>query len=784
MPQTTQRKKSLPHDITSFVGRRKATAELKHALSESRLVTLTGVGGVGKSRLALRVGRELQRAFPDGVWLVELAEIQDPAFVPSAVAATLGVLEQSARDAETVLVDYLASKRLLLLLDNCEHLLESCCVLTDRLLSAAPGLRVLATSREPLGIIAERVWPVPPLSIPAPDATGARRDRPYTDYEALALFQDRASMVMPGFTIGPDNAAAVIRLCRDLDGVPLAIELAAVRMRTLTADQILARLENRFRLLTSGNRAAAPRHQTLRAAVEWSFELCTESERVLWARCSIFAGEFDLDAVESVCTGDDAADEDVFASVAGLIGKSVLAVERSGRTARYRMLETIRQFGQERLAETGETEALRTRHRDYYLRLAEEADAGSCGQGQSELGDRLRADRTNFWAALDHCCTVPGEARTGLRMATALWYYWIACGFVRDGRYWLDRALALDTAPSGERAKALWINGWIAHLQGEPDASLEFHRQSRDMAERLGDEATLTFATQFLGDSEMWAGDLADAARLLDHALARHRASGRWTAPGLLAFALRAQTAGLLGDVDHAVALLDECRAICASLGERWALSWTEWNVGVTWWSLNEPAKAIPHLRASLLNKQRLNDLIGIPCCVELLSWVAAAAGDFRRAAVLLGFARKMWEPIGRPLFGSETLLAWSRQRAEETREALGDAEFDADLRKGAQITQEDLVAYAVGGGEAEPRTATPVPPEPDSDTTLTARECEVARLVAQGLSNKQIAAELVIAQRTAEGHVERILQKLGFSSRAQIAGWMARRRADGQGGR
>ncbi|GAB3979970.1 LuxR family transcriptional regulator [Actinoallomurus acanthiterrae] len=779
MTQTTQ-KKSLPHDITSFVGRRKATAELKHALSESRLVTLTGVGGVGKSRLALRVGRELQRAFADGVWLVELAEIQDPAFVPSAVAAALGVLEQSARDAETVLVDYLASKRLLLLLDNCEHLLESCCLLADRLLSAAPGLRVLATSREPLGIIAERVWPVPPLSMPAQDATG---DRPYTDYEALALFQDRASMVMPGFTIGPDNAAAVIRLCRDLDGVPLAIELAAVRMRTLTADQILVRLENRFKLLTTGNRAAAPRHQTLRAAVEWSFDLCTESERTLWARCSVFAGEFDLDAVESVCTDDD-ADEDVFVIVAGLIGKSVLAVEQTGRIARYRMLETIRQFGQERLAEIGETEALRTRHRDYYLRLAEEADAGSCGPDQSELGDRLRADRTNFWAALDHCCTVPGEARTGLRMATALWYHWIACGFVRDGRYWLDRALALDPTPSGERAKALWINGWIAHLQGEPDTSQEFHRQSRDLAERLGDEATLTFATQFLGDSEMWAGDLEDAARLLDHALARHRASGRWTAPGLLAFALRAQTAGLLGDVDHAVALLDECRAICASLGERWALSWTEWNVGVTWWSLNEPAKAVPHLRASLLNKQGLNDLIGIPCCVELLSWVAAAAGDFRRAAVLLGFARKMWEPIGRPLFESETLLAWSRQRAKETRAALGDAEFEADLRKGALLTQEDLVAYAVGGREPEPRTTTLVPPEPDSDTALTTRECEVACLVAQGMSNKQIAAELVIAQRTAEGHVERILNKLGFGSRAQIAGWMARRQADGQGGR
>lgn len=473
---------NLPAEVTSFVGRREATASVKRALSEARLVTLAGVGGVGKSRLALHVAREIRRAFPDGVWLVELAKLGTPALVEQTVAAALELRDHSSRDPATVLAEFLADKRLLLVLDNCEHVLARCGQMVDRLLAAAPALSVLATSREPLGIPGERLWPVPPLTLPPADAGAQAPDRPY---EALALFEDRAAAVVPDFTLDKDNKPAVARLCRRLDGLPLAIELAAVRMRVLSAEEMLARLEDRFTLLTTGHRTAAPRHQTLRAAVQWSFELCSEPERLLWARCSVFAGDFDLDAAERVCAGPGLAHREVFEAVSRLIDKSVLTREGGGASARYRVLETIRQYGRERLDETGDTPAVRRRHRDYYLLLAEQADADSGGPHQYEWAERLRAERANVFTALDYCLTIPGQQRHGLRLAATLWFYWIACGSVRDGRYWLGRALKADPAPSRDRARALWTNGWIACLQGDNQAGLALLEEGRDLAQKL-----------------------------------------------------------------------------------------------------------------------------------------------------------------------------------------------------------------------------------------------------------------------------------------------------------
>lgn len=301
----------LPGEVTSFVGRREATAEVKRVLQEARLVTLVGVGGVGKSRLALHVVTQLRRAFPDGIYLVELAKVQDPSMVPAAVAAALGLLDQSARDPESVLVGYLRGKQPLILLDNCEQVLHAAGQLVHALLLAVPGLRVLTTSREPLRIEAEHVWQVAPLSVPADSMRTPLTGRDSWRSEAVELFEDRAAAVRPGFAVGPDNAEAVIRLSQRLDGVPLALELAAVHMRSLSVEQILARLERRFELLTTGSRSPWPHHQTLRAAVDYSYELCTEQERLLWARCSVFTGEFEIDAVEDVCRAPG-ADHDIY----------------------------------------------------------------------------------------------------------------------------------------------------------------------------------------------------------------------------------------------------------------------------------------------------------------------------------------------------------------------------------------------------------------------------------------------------------------------------------------
>lgn len=763
---------NLRADVSSFVGRRQATAEVKRALSKARLITLTGVGGVGKSRLALHVGRGVRRAFPDGVWLVELAKLGDAALVEQTVAAALDLRDHSRRDPETVLAEFLEDKHLLLILDNCEHVLDGCGHLAGRLLTVAPRLSVLATSREPLSITGEHLWPVPPLSLPP---TNVDAQAPNDTYDGLALFEDRTAAVVPGFTLDKDNRFAVTQLCRRLDGLPLAIELAAVRMRGLSVGEMLVRLEDRFTFLMGGSRTALPRHQTLRATVEWSFDLCTEPERLLWARCSVFAGDFDLDAAEHVCAGPGLAHPEVVNAVSGLINKSVLTRENSGAKARYRILETLRQYGRERLDEAGDTDPLRRRHRDYYLHLAEQADANSCGPRQYECGERLRVERANLFTALDYCVTVPGQERDGLRLGAALWFYWIASGFVRDGRYWLDRALQADPAPSRDRARALWINGWIACLQGDYQAGLALLEESRDLAQELGNETELTYATQYLGWAKMMAGDLPQAIPLLDHVLARHRASSRWTAPALTIFAIRAMAAGQVGDTERAMDLLDECRNICAALGERWALSWTSCTVGITWWAAGNPRQASAHLCDSLRVKCDVTDQLGYPFCVDLLSWVAAADGDWIRAAILQGATDTMWEPIGIPLWGFAPLIDQGKEERTRTREALGERVYQTAAQQGAGMPPEEVIAYALG---EKPSTRVADPAGPSAATpVLTKREQEVATLIAQGLTNKEIAARLVIGQRTAEGHVERILTKLGFSKRVQIATWVTDQR-------
>ncbi|HET6501344.1 MAG TPA: LuxR C-terminal-related transcriptional regulator [Amycolatopsis sp.] len=753
------------------------TADVKRALSASRLVTLVGAGGVGKSRLAVHVAGQLRRSFPDGVCLVELAKVGDAAMVVPALVAALGLLDPSARDPGPVLLDYLAGKRMLLLLDNCEHVLDEAGRLAHRVLSSAPGVRVLATSREPLGIGPESVCAVPPLSVPGAHGDASRTPRELlAQYEAVALFEERAGAAVPGFAVTAQNSDAVVRLCQRLDGVPLALELAAVRVRVLSVEQILTRLEDRFRLLSAGSRDASPRHQTLRAAVDWSYDLCTESERILWARCSVFAGDFDLDAAENVCARDGLTLDDVFTGIAGLVDKSVLTRLDRGPRARYRMLETIRQYGAERLAETGGRDRFRRRHRDFCLALAEQSDF--CGPRQAEWMKRLRAERPNLWAALDYCLTVPGEAATGLRLAAALGMYWVGSGSVRDGRYWLDRAVAAAPRPSPARARALWLTGWIAFLQGDNAASLELLTESHDLARRLGDQSELTYAIQYLGEAEMFAGNLARAVPLLDEALARHRANGPWTAPALLIFGQRARVAFLAGDVAGALALLEECEAVCASFGERWTLSWTKWNLAVVRWELGEYERAAGELRESLRIKEDLDDRLGIPFCVDLLAWVADSAGDAHRAAVLFGAAEKMWQRIGKPLFGFEILLRRRANAMRGSRSALGDRAYDTAAHQGARLSQREIIAYAVGAGGRTARAAADRTPEPAAEPALTRRERQVAELVATGRSNKEIAAVLVISQRTVESHVDHILGKLNFTSRTQIAAWLTERTA------
>ncbi|MEU5852429.1 ATP-binding protein [Saccharopolyspora shandongensis] len=767
MKMTSRRIGGFPDNPSSFVGRRRAVDEVKRLLSRGRLVTLTGPGGVGKSRLASRLAQDLRRAFPDGVWLVKLAELSDESLVARAVASSLRLHDRTARTPEDVLADHLADKQLLLVLDNCEHLRDACARIVATLLEAAPKLHVLATSREPLMISGEQIWTVPPLSVPTDNALA--QDTAH-EYEALKLFEDRASAVSPEFTLGPDNMQTVARLCRRLDGLPLAIELAAVLMQALSVEQILVRLKNQYRLLAEGSRVGLPRHQTLRATMEWSFSLCTQQERALWPRLSIFPGEFDIEAAQRVCADDELSPDEVFMGVVGLVEKSILNREQHGFTSRYRLLATIRDFGLERLSD-GSLATLRRKHRDYYLDLVEQADANWFGSHQLQWFSHLQLDQPNLWAALDYCLTEPGEARAGLRMAGALWFYWVAFGSPQEGRDWLEQALALDSQPSQERTKALWVNGYLAIRQGYTDAALNMLNECSRLARDLDDPAALAHAAQLSGHAELVSNNLTRAVPLLEQALSQERALGKPSTHLATALFRLALARSLTGNADRGLSLCEECETLCRAHGERWSRSWMLWILTVIRWTQGDLQRMTAHLRECLGIERPLNDPLNIALCIEALAWVEARNGNGERAAELLGASYKLWRPLGEYLLGFHHYIGWHDQCEERARRAIGDKAFEAAYQRGAGRTVDEIVEYALNektaaapSSQAESKAGVPA--------LLTPREREVAQLVTKGLSNKEIAACLLVSRRTAECHVEHILMKLGFTSRARIAAW------------
>ena len=752
---------NVPADVTSFVGRRRELAEIKRLLATTRLLTLTGPGGVGKTRLALRTAVDLQRAFPDGVWLVELAPLQDPALVAQAVFGALQLRDQSARWSMAAVADYLADKNLLLLLDNCEHLLSACAVLADNLLRACPTVRILATSRQPLGMSGEVTLTVPSLSVPAAEEVSAIPR--LIGYEAIALFAERAVAALPGFQVVTANHDAVIQLCRRLDGIPLAIELAAVRLKALSVEQIVERLDDRFRLLTAGNRTAMPRHQTLEATIEWSYDLLSEPERNLWLRLSVFAGGFDLDAVENVCTGEGISVVDIFDLVASLVDKSILARDEIAGKARYRMLETLREFGRTRLQESSQGERWRRRHRNWVHQLV-----GSGGMwlavNQSTLFDRLQLEHDNLRAALDFCLTDSREAEDGLAIAAFLWPYWQGRGYLNEGRRWIDTLLNLVPDGARVRANGLAAAGNLALMQGDLQAATEFLERSRDQAAQDDNAAVLAFSLQYLGLGSMFAGQRARALSLLTEALAIQREMGDQAAASAT-LAMLAMTTLLEGDAPRAIGQWQESHDISLALGDQWVLSYTLWGLGIALWLEGDSARAASVEQEGLRLKRGLDERLGIALCLETLAWIAMSRGDVQRAARLLGAARANWDATGASLF--EAFRAYRDRCESESRRALGGS-FDALFQKGAEMSLDSAIAYALDETMARPPAKAPA----KTTTALSPRELEIARLVASGLSNKEIATKLVLSERTAENHVQNILNKLGFRSRAEVAAW------------
>lgn len=667
------RRGNLTANPTSFVGRAKELQKVTALLESHSLVTLSGVAGVGKSRLALKVAGHLAHRFTDGVWIAELSAEQNPDLVVHDVAAALGIAERSVRPQVEILAEYLATKNLLLVLDTCEHMLSACGTLVSRVLSRAPKVRVLATSRQPLGLPQEVVYTVDPLPVPEPGT-------PVTDDGAVRLFLDRARALVPGFA--PD-LAAVGRLCRRLDGIPLAIELAARRVRSMSVEEIADGLDDRFALLIGDSRTPVERrHQTLRTAVGWSHQLLAPEERLLWARLTVFAGTFDAATAQAVC-----ADErlpDISGPLGRLVYKSIVIAEGP----RHRMLTMMREYGGEWLTRLGERERMVRRHREHYLFMARRADEEWYGRAQIAWADWAHAEMPNLRTALDGGLRDPA----GLELAGALWFVWFCLGHVREGRYYLDRMLSAHPRPSPARTKALWAAGLVALAQGDLKAVRARARRALAEARGLGDAVAVGYATYALAILHLIDGDLHRADTLITQAILCFRRMPRPHIGLPIAEVTRALTLILRGEYQRALDVIEPQRARCARHGEMWAKSYGDLVRSYAHLARGEVAEARAGALDALTAKRRLGDVMGSALAIDQLAATAAARHLPERAAFLLGVAQRMWLRIGRPQLGTIELIA-ARERTEASvRGILGDAAFDAAFTLGQTVDPAEAV--------------------------------------------------------------------------------------------
>jgi predicted ATPase/DNA-binding CsgD family transcriptional regulator len=759
---------NLAQELTSFVGRQRELTEAKRRLAASRLVTLVGVGGVGKTRLALRVAAAARRSFSAGVWLVELDQIQDDGLVASTVARTLGLRQQPGLAPDSMLSEYLAEARMLLVLDNCEHLVDGVAKLVETLLRDTSELRILATSRQALNVEGEAVLPVAPLTVPDPRRPMGTEE--LAEYEAVALFTERAAMVVPGFELTAAHQVAVGEICSRLEGLPLAIELAVARLRVLTPEQICDRLTDRA-LLTRGRRGAPERQRTLTASIEWSFALCTPPEQHVWAGLSVFVGGCELDAADTVFDSDAVPADLVPEILASLADKSILSVEEYAFGTRYRMLETVRQYAAATLHSAGRYVAARRRHADWYEDLVHRLNREWISDRQEYWLVRMPLEFPNLRTALETRLTL-GDGEAALRILVAIppAYLW-ARDLLGETRRWLTRALALTTEPGPTRARGLVLAAQLAIAQGELPAATSLLAEGRELARRTADAAALAFAGYAAGTLATSSGD--PAAALPHYAEALELCAALPTLNQRLDLLLaHAVAAGLAGDEQRALACHQEIVAITEPVGERFNRANSLWALGLAAGQLGDGSRAVDLQRQALRLKWQIDDRLGVATSVEALAW-ATAPDDPERAATILGGLAALSRTTRTAVDASQHQFADARAAClRSTREALGHARFAAAMERGRRMSPDRVVAYCLGVRRAEllEASASPPPPAGDPLTELTRREREIAELVANGLSNKEIAAALVLSRRTVEGHVGRILAKHGFTSRAQIA--------------
>jgi predicted ATPase/DNA-binding SARP family transcriptional activator len=717
---------NLPRPRTTFIGREKEIAEAGNRLEQAVLLTLTGPGGAGKTRTAQQIALAQLDAYPDGVWLVELAALSEPSLVPQAIAAAVGATEPDG-NAPTLatLLRFLPSRALLLVLDNCEHLIEACADVADALLAACPHLRILATSRQALGITGEWLYPVPPLALPASD--GENLSETAQPSEAVRLFVERARLVSPDFALTPHNATYVAQICRHLDGIPLAIELAAARIRALSPQQIAARMDDRFALLTGGSRTAEPRQRTLRAAIDWSYDLLTVRERTVFERISVFVGGFTLEAAEFVCLPPLAlasrrSSLDLLDALTQLMDKSLLlhlAAEAEGQTDRFDLLETLRQYGQERLQASGDEAETRARHRDFCLFLAEQAQSDGQGMEQVAWYDCLEREGGNLRAALAWSLEkvkaedtrhkiqdtrekgkdeiqeyLNTEQEKTLRLVNTLWPFWNTRGYIREGCKWLYGALECcpDAAPE-LRATALRAAGDMARLQGDHAQASVWYEQSLTLARTLGDRSGVAGSLNGLGIMAYFHGDYAQAQALCEEALRIRRDLGDKRGIAVSAEHL-AIVMYFRGEQTQSSALYKESLDLKRELGDRKGVAWALGALGSVVCLRGDYAQGAALYAEALTTQRELGDRRGIVYSLEGLAGVMLAQENAHKSALLWGAAEALREGAGLPPTpdGQER----HARRIAQARTALGEDAFAAAWAAGRALTWEQASAYAL----------------------------------------------------------------------------------------
>ncbi|MFF3606056.1 ATP-binding protein [Streptomyces sp. NPDC002463] len=690
------RRSNLPAELNRFVGRAAEEAALTALLQTSRLVTVVGVGGVGKTRLALRAAAGAQKRYGEGVRLAELAPLRDPDLVAYALVEALGLTDHTPRAPREVLVEHLAERRMLLVVDGFEHLVEACAPLLRELLAHAPGLTVLAAGRRPLRVAGESVFPLAPMD----------------EADAMALLAERAAEAGAPVTgslpagpgepdlpaVPPTGPEAVRELCRRLDGIPLALELAAGRLPLLTVEQMLLRLDDRFRLLADGERGVLPRHQTLRTAIGWSHELCTPEERLLWARLSVFAGPFDLEAVEYVCGSRELPPERILDHLGGLLAQSLVSREDTPAGPAYRLLDTVAAYGAEWLAALGDTERMRRRHRDWYMGLATWCELEWFSPRQPEVAARTDAALPNLRAALDLCLELPDDAHLAQHLAGTLWFAWVGCGRLSEGRHWLERAVALESGHEEARLKALWVLGYVTVLQGDGTAAVAALHECGERARSSRNALAEAYATHRMGCLALLSDDLPRAESLIGRALDSYRELGELNSNVLMGRVEVAMALAFRGDLEGAVAICREVREVCEERGELWTRAYALYVLAFSAWTRDAFGEARELLTECVSINHTFRDLVGLVLAIELLALVTVSEGDPAEAAVLQGAAVPVWDTVGIRLFGSEAFdgpRALCERRAVEV---LGAEAFGAAVQEGRRLSLDAVVERALAG--------------------------------------------------------------------------------------